>query len=191
MNNNAAYIPVALPGKYYHMLGRPGLGFDMLVHGGEGSGKTTALLTMARELSKTADVLYVAAEEFGRGTLTKKLTELNINADTAPGLHISGSLKGQNIHEYDYVILDSLTHSKINLSLCEYQDLKEQNPGTTIFLVVQSTKDGGFRGSKEWAHEVDCKIGVANGVITVEKNRYYEKELGDIGKVGTQIPVFD
>lgn len=193
MNNDAVYVPLPLTGKYYYMLGRPGIGFDMLVHGTEGSGKTTMLLQFAKYLAQNYDVLYVSAEEYGRPTLSKKLAELEINEATAPRLHLTGNLNKVLLHEYDFVFFDSLTHSNINLSLTQYQQLKAANPGTSLILVVQSTKDGSFRGSREWAHEVDCKLGINQGVCTTEKNRYYDNKLGDgtIGKVGTQIPVFD
>ena len=182
-----------MSGKWLNMLGLPGVGFDMLVHGTEGSGKTTLLLQMAKyfanELGK--EVLYISAEEFGRATLTQKLDDMGINSTSTPRLTIAGDLKNCVLHEFDIVLMDSISHSKIALTLEQYQRMKEQNPSTSFILIVQSIKSGDFRGSREWAHEVDMKLGVDMGKVTVEKNRYYNSKYPEYGKKLSVHSVFD
>ncbi len=182
-----------MSGKWLYMLGLPGVGFDMLVHGTEGSGKTTLLLQMAKyfanELGK--EVLYVSAEEYGRPTLTQKLDDMGINDTTTPRLTIKGNLKKCVLHEYDMVFMDSISHSEIALSLPQYQQMKKDNPATSFILIVQSIKSGDFRGSREWAHEVDMKLGVDMGKVTVEKNRYFNPKYPEYGKKLSVHSVFD
>lgn len=146
---------------------------QLMFWGVPGSGKTVGLLLFADYLAERMNlkVLYIANEELNRSTLTEKLNQFEISskidfARTFKDLEKSN----KTLADYDVIFLDSVQSLRIDLD--KYIALVEANPGKMFVLIVQTTKDGDFKGGKEWEHEVDIAGEFINRQIVLIKNRY-------------------
>lgn len=138
------------------------------IHGLPGHGKTVYVLKIAQDrASRTGDhVLYVAHEEFGRSTLDLKLKEQNIGHKN---LRIRGNLTDTDATWATVIILDSV--NSLDLTSKGVKHLTEKFPNKNWFLILQSTKDGKFRGDQTWEHLVDIAGEVRDRKLILSKNR--------------------
>jgi antirestriction protein ArdC len=146
---------------------------QMMIWGSPGSGKTVYTLKFAQYLAekKNLKVLYVAHEELGRSTFTEKIIEFNIGHANLKFVKSLEALSAANLSldDFDAIFFDSI--NSIGWTLEDYRKFSEANPGIVKVLVVQSTKDGDFRGGKDWEHEVDIAGEVKNRNMILRKNR--------------------
>ena len=162
------YSTIGLKGKWKRFLGDPAKGFTMMIFGKPGQGKSTFALDMARDMAVSGDkALYISSEEHGSYTLQDKLSRVG---GGVPGLSFAAKLGDVSLREYQVLFIDSV---QVNgLSLEEFRAVKAKYPKLGIVLVMQTTKEGGFKGNQEWGHEVDTIIEVSEGVARTTKNRY-------------------
>lgn len=151
------------------LMGKPAKNFTIMFHGEPGSGKTTLLLKFAEYLANNfGNVLYISSEEHGASTLTDKINELlrpkPQNLDFAP------DLETPHLAAYQFIILDSI--NDLGLKLEDFKALKKDNPDAAFILVLQHTKDGNYRGGKDWEHHIEIGVSVENGIATVYRTRY-------------------
>lgn len=161
---------LAFSGKWESLIGKPAPNFDMMIFGQPGSGKTTLLLLFGHYLATNfGDVLYISGEEYNSSPLTDKTKLL---PSFPSNFHVFKNLKNLpvKLSAYQFVILDSITDLGIDLE--QYKAMREENPNTAFILILQTTKDGKFKGGKEWEHEVEIAGEVDNGIISIYKNRY-------------------
>ena len=140
----------------------------LMIWGKPGSGKTVKLLKLAQHLSMDLKkkVLYIAEEEYGRSTLADKLTEHKIgNAN----LSFAPDLDAGIIRSFDAIFLDSV--NSMHLSPADVKNLIRKHPGKLWVLIVQTTKEGDFRGGRDWEHLVDIAGEVVNRKMILRKNR--------------------
>lgn len=157
-----------LASEWSKHLGLPADNFDMMLHGQPGHGKTVWLLKFAKDLAdQFGKVLFVSKEEYGAATLTDKVNQFNIKS---PNLFFSSDINGLNLSDYQFVFLDSINVLKLNIE--DYKQLREQHPNTAFIIILQTTKDGKFKGGKDWEHEVEIAGEVKNRELRVYKNRY-------------------
>ena len=165
---NMTFERLPLTDKWSKLIGFPALNFDMMIFGQPNSGKTTFLLSFAHYLALNhGDVLYVSHEEYESAPLTDKVNDLPSRPDN---LHFAEDVSNVNLNNYQFIILDSITDLRISLEA--YKELRTQYPNTAFILILQVTKDGKFKGGKEWEHEVEIAGNVEDGVINIYKNRY-------------------
>lgn len=151
------------------LMGNPAKNFTIMFHGEPGAGKTTLLLKFAEYLANNfGSVIYISSEEHEASTLTDKVNELlrpkPTNLDFAP------DLRTPDLSKYDFIILDSV--NDLGLKLDDFKKLKKENPHAAFILILQHTKDGDYRGGKDWEHDIQIAAKVENGVVTVYRNRY-------------------
>lgn len=141
---------------------------QLMFWGSPGSGKTVYILRLAKYLAQDLGlkVLYVANEELGRSSFTEKMKQFNIHA---PNLNFTRDLKA-DVAPYDVVVLDSV--NSLRMSLDGYIKFHDEHPGKMFIVVVQSTKDGDFRGGQDWEHEMDFAGELVDRALIVHKNRY-------------------
>lgn len=141
---------------------------QVMIWGTPGSGKTVYLLKFAQYLAEKQNlkVLYVANEEFGRSTFAQKLKEFNIGHNN---LSFAKQPTSDLINRYDVIFADSV--NSIGMKLADYRALVQNHPGKMFVIIVQSTKDGDFRGGKDWEHEVDIAGEIKNRQLILRKNR--------------------
>lgn len=154
---------------YNTLFGKPATNFTMMVHGEPGAGKTTFLLKFAKYLAETfGRVLYITSEEFSASTMTDKINDLIY--PYPENLEFAASLREPILSNYNFIILDSV--NDLGLRIQDFKALKKDNPNSAFILILQHTKDGQYRGGKDWEHEVEIAGSVESGVITVYRNRY-------------------
>ncbi len=163
--------------RWSALIGKPAKNFTMMLHGEPGSGKTTFLLKFTKYLAEEfGKVIYVSSEEFASVTLTKKINELL--KPIPQNLHFTENIKQLDLSDYNFIVLDSV--NDLGLQLVDYKAFRDMYPDTAFILVLQHTKDGQFRGGKDWEHEVEIAGTIDNGVVSIYKNRYGVKGTLDI-----------
>ena len=181
----------------------------VLLSGEPGIGKSTLLLQICQELSKTRRVLYVSGEE-SRGQLKLRAERLNIKGEsiyllteTDPDVIISecDELKP------DVIIMDSVqTMASENLSSApgSITQVREgamtlinyaKSSGAAVFIVGHVNKEGGISGPKILEHMVDAVLYFEGErtnsyrIIRAIKNRFGSTneigvfEMGDRGLI--------
>jgi hypothetical protein len=171
---NRKFDVLSLDEPWNSLIGRPGKNFIMMIHGEPGAGKTTLLLKFVKYLSNNfyKQALFVTSEEFDSVTITEKVNEL-LNPKPK-NLHFAGDLTSANLKDYDLVILDSINDLKLDLQ--DFKELKKKYPETAFILILQHTKDGQFRGGKDWEHDAQIVGKVEAGTINIYKNRFGVRE---------------
>ena len=76
------------------------------------------------------------------------------------------------LNEYDVVVFDSVQSLKITPN--DMETFNEKHPQVIKLYILQVTKEGKFKGEKEFEHIVDTVLHAENGVISSigEKNRF-------------------
>lgn len=155
-----------LPGAWKQWLGRPAPNFDMVVYGGPGSRKTTLLLMLADDLAAMGKkIAFATSEEFGSPTLASKVKYLNVQ-----DVDFAGHYKDFDLQQYDVLFIDSINDMRVTLD--EYKALRKQYPHLAVIFILQSTKQGSFRGGQDWIHEPEIQIKMSNGETMTQKNRW-------------------
>jgi len=167
--------------EYYRSIFGPiAITFDMTIYGDSGAGKTVFLLQFADYLAKNhGKVLYVTSEEYGAATIIDKAKRFGINS---PNLEFTKKLISPevNLKDYKFIFIDSINHAKISLD--KYKEIREEHDDKAFILILQTTKDGGYRGGKDWIHEVEVNgklflDGEGNRRIDFGKDRYGDKRV--------------
>lgn len=157
-------------GRWQQLIGSPAKNFIMMLHGEPGSGKTTFMLKFVKYLCSFGKVLYVSSEEYNSATLTMKVREHFPNLSIPSNLHFSSHPDVVNTGDYDFVILDSV--NDLGLDLQGFKAMRQKSPDTAFIFTLQHTKNGQFRGGKEWEHEAEIAGEVSDGKVQIYKNRY-------------------
>lgn len=173
---NAQYDTLDL-GKYAKYYGPVASNFDAMFHGEPGGGKTFHLLQFANWFADNiGPVIYISSEEFGSRTLADKINETQSHSKN---LHFSRSINNIDLNQYAALFLDSVNDA--GLTLEQYKQLRERYPHLAAVLILQKTKDGKFKGGKDWEHEVEIageftkdynEKGKLERKLSVYKNRY-------------------
>jgi len=179
-------IPMA--GQYDYLFGMPSRDFYMVVHGLPGNGKTSFAVKFAQYFQKQhGRVLYLASEQSGIDLSLQDILkqhkatfEIHTNPRALTEEHLLAAFKN-----YDLIILDSATDMKFYPS--EVKKLQQQS-GKAMMAILQSTKDGSFKGSQEWLHDVDISLRIEDFNAVLEKTRY-KTASKKIPTKGTVIPI--
>ncbi len=157
-------------GKFKELIGNPSINFSAMVYGMPGSGKTTFCILFAKYLAEKFNkkVLFATIEEGINHTFKEKLTRLHAYH---PNIIVSNHLP-KNMNGIDVVFIDSV--NAFNLSAADLNKFKKQYPNKILIEILQCTKDGKFKGSQEYEHDVDVVICVENGIASTigHKNRF-------------------
>lgn len=165
---NYKYFEVDM-GDFQKDFGKANSDANVMLWGAPGSGKTYLLLKLAKHFAdKGIKVLYVANEEYGKSTLDKKLKELNIY-DGYPNLTIVRNLPA-DLSPWGVVYYDSVNTMKLTPEMVKALD--DKYPNKLFILIVQTNKDGSFRGGRDWEHLVDVAGEVSNRRLILHKNRF-------------------
>ncbi|MDO9187409.1 MAG: hypothetical protein Q7W13_15450 [Bacteroidia bacterium] len=189
---NLQFSTIGLKDKWLEFIGDPAPGFTAMVYGRPKMGKSYLCVDFAGYLARNhGKVLYVAKEEKLDATLQKKLKDKDVANEN---LFVTDNLPN-NLSGYQFVFLDSV--NKLGLSPQELTKLKTDNPGVSFIYIFQSTKEGKFRGTNEFQHDVDVVIEVPEKGIAIQNGRFNqggemrifddgisgEDDLSGIGKV--------
>lgn len=163
-----SYQSYPITGRYAKLLGRPAIGFRMMVYGQPGVGKSTETMRLSRYLAQNhGRVLYVSSEEHGSSTQAAKL---QLVGGAVAGWDFDRQVPG-DVGMYAFLVIDSVNRS--GFSLGDFRRLCDKHPDLSLIMVFQTTKEGQFRGEKDWEHDCDIVVrGVAHGLLETTKNRY-------------------
>ena len=154
--------------RYQDFFGRPTKNFSAIVHGLPKSGKSTFCISFAGYLSEhQGKVLYIAAEEGHSGTIQDILRRTPQNTDRVnfADLRTFKEIDRElNSGSYRFVFIDSLSKAKIAPE--QLEALRKKYKDVAFIGVLQSTKAGSFKGSQEYAHDVDIVVNVVDGIAT-------------------------
>lgn len=168
---------IGFKGKWLDFIGDPAKGFTAMVFGRPKMGKSYLCIDFAGYLARNhGKVLYVAKEEKLDATLQKKLNDTNVKH---PNLFVSDYLP-ENLSEYNFVFIDSV--NKMELEPNDLEILKMNNPGVSFIYVFQTTKEGNFRGSNHFQHDVDVVIEVPEKGKAIQNGRFNQ---------GGEMQIFD
>ena len=146
---------IGFSGKWLNLIGDPSPGFTAMVFGRPKMGKSYLCVDFAGYLARNhGTVLYVANEEKLDATLQMKLNDKDVKHEN---LFVSDYLP-EDLTKFQFIILDSV--NKLGLSPQDLENLKRKNPGKSFILIFQTTKDGKFKGTNSYQHDVDVVIEV-------------------------------
>ena len=147
-------------------------GSVVLLSGEPGIGKSTLLLQICSELSKTRKVLYVSGEE-SKGQLKLRAERLKINGDSLYLLTETDTdavLAECDRLKPDVIIIDSIQtmsserFTSVQGSITQVRESAmnliayAKNFGAAVFLVGHVNKEGGISGPKILEHMVDAVL---------------------------------
>ena len=166
-------------GAWKNFIGDPTPGFTSLIYGKPKCGKSTLCAMFAGYLARNhGRVLYVAKEEGRRGILQERLIRVGAMHQN---LELVEAIPYDRLNNYDFVILDSV--HKLGLNEDDLEQLKKDYPNVKGWLyIMQSTKEGVFRGSQRFAHDVDVLIHVSEEGVAVQQGRF---------NAGSKMDIFD
>ena len=157
----------------FKWLGKLGEPFHMAVYGKPGQGKSTFCLQFGRYLAGKFGnkVLFISKEEGISVSLQDKVRRLNLAHELL--IFSKCNPMETDLTGHRFIIIDSVNDA--GLSPEDVQILKEKYPKSSFVSILQSTKDGNFRGSNAHTHNADIVIKVSEGMAETEKNRYGAK----------------
>ncbi|ELR71719.1 Putative ATP-dependent serine protease [Fulvivirga imtechensis AK7] len=166
-------------GAWKNFIGDPTPGFTALIYGKPKCGKSTLCAMFAGYLARNhGRVLYVAKEEGRQGILQERLIRVGAMHQN---LELVESIPYDRLNNYDFVILDSV--HKLGLNEDDLERLKKDYPNVKGWLyIMQSTKEGVFRGSQRFAHDVDVLIHVSEEGVAAQQGRF---------NAGSKMEIFD
>lgn len=172
---NLQFNTIGLKDKWLDFIGDPAPGFTVMVYGRPKMGKSYLCVDFAGYLARNhGKVLYVAKEEKLDATLQKKLKDKEVAHEN---LFVADNLPN-DLSGYQFVILDSV--NKLGLNPQDLAKLKAGNPGVCFIYVFQTTKEGKFRGTNEFQHDVDVVIEVPEQGKAIQFGRFNQGGEMDI-----------
>lgn len=162
-----------IEGEWEPFLGHPERGFLLCLHGVPFSGKSSLCLRLLGYLSQFGSCIYVSAEEGVSESFKRKVqrylppaSEVMISEAKIPA-----GIKS-TVSKFDFAVIDSVQAATLSVDDLENMIGKK----TSIIAVLQSTKDGGYRGGADYIHLADIVWGVSiaenRQQIEVQKNRF-------------------
>ena len=164
-------------GKWKAFIGDPAPGFKAMISGKPKLGKSTLAIEFAGYLARNhGRVLYVAKEEGLDKTLQDKLNRPEVKH---PNLEVADGIPDNSIlARADFIFLDSVT--KLGLTPEALSNLEASLPGKSFIDILQTTKDGVFRGSDAFQHNVDVVIEVPERGKAIQFGRFNQGGEMDI-----------
>lgn len=154
-------------GKWRDFIGDPSGNFTAMVYGKPKFGKSFLCIDFAGYLARNhGKALYVAKEETLDLTLQEKLKDKNV---AHQNLIVASELPA-DLAPYDFIFLDSV--NKMGYSPDDLERLRSLNPSKSFIFIFQTTKDGNFRGSQSFQHDVDIVIEVPEPGIATQMGRF-------------------
>ena len=159
--------------RWKYLIGNPSENFFTMIYGQRGNGKSTLAVQFAKYLQENhGKTLYLSSEQPG---VNAQLQKLGKTFKTSFDWHTKANRFDtekavETISKYRFVIIDSINH--IGWSANQLEHLREKCPNTAFVCLFQSTKDGNYKGSEEFAHNCDVIIECKKLVAYQTKSRF-------------------
>lgn len=169
---SASIGTIGLSGKYKYLMGDPSAGFYAMITGSPGHGKSTFSTEFAQYFEEHhGKVLYLASEQSG---LNKPLQDLlnKVNAtftiNTKPTNKVNEIISDSK--RFDLLVIDSINN--LGLTPDDIDKIREANPKLAVLAIMQSTKDGTFKGDQRFKHDCDIFLKCNRPKVYQTKSRY-------------------
>ena len=138
--------------------------FNAIIYGLPKAGKTHLAIQFAQYLEKKyGGVMYISGEEGVEQPFNEKLKIYGSSFSVAYDVKGSfGIMKAIEKTSPKFVFIDSL--NRLGLDVDDIIKFKKTFPQTVFVYILQSTKEGRFKGSQSIEHEVTSTIQVIEGV---------------------------
>ena len=154
--------------------------FNVIAYGSPGGGKTTMSLKFADFFGrKFGKVKYISSEMGISDGLKSMVKRVNM---TSKKVFFDDSKKPLNelinelkTNRFKMLIIDSANY--IGYSPEDIETIKNEVKGLSTFIILQSTKDGNFRGANDYAHNADVILKVSDLEVFTEKTRFAAKNV--------------
>jgi len=175
--NSREYRQIEIPTyrfahKYSKLFGNPSTDFYMMLHGIPGQGKSHWAAKFADYFNKNhGRVLYYAAEQNG---ISKSFQDIQNKLKTSFDVHLhperlTRETMINHFNSYNLIVIDSVNALKLS-----DKDIKliRDNSSASVLVILQSNKDGDFKGTQSWAHDADIAIKMESREPIIEKSRF-------------------
>lgn len=158
--------------KWQELIGTPEANFCMMVYGKPGQGKSYFTLELSEYLaSNFGTVLFNSSEEGSSLSLQNKIANFNMENIFLGSANDVNSLQFLLTKSpYKFVVIDSVNH--MNITPEDLRKLRGLHPTKGFICILQSTKNGDFKGSNEYEHDADISIKIENRKPECMKTRY-------------------
>ena len=158
--------------KWQELIGTPEANFCMMVYGKPGQGKSYFTLELSEYLaSNFGTVLFNSSEEGSSLSLQNKISNFNMENIFLGSANDVNSLQFLLTKSpYKFVVIDSVNH--MNITPEDLRKLRGLHPTKGFICILQSTKNGDFKGSNEYEHDADISIKIENRKPECMKTRY-------------------
>lgn len=140
----------------------------LAVFGLPSAGKSTWVTRAAEDGTWERPLVIVAEEGLDSAGLASRVERLEVTrsrfADARSLPEVADVVEAE---QPDLVVLDSVT--ALGLDPGDVVALRRSWPETSWVTVIQSTKDGGHRGSQGWIHDADAALRLEPGAYAVTK----------------------
>lgn len=167
---------IQLEGAWGDCLGEIDRTGVVLVWGQSGNGKSSAVMSLAKELTKHGKVLYVSLEEgyalSFQGTLRRySMQDCKSNFQVVAGVDIDSLSKQlKKRRSADFVIIDSFQYTQLNYK--RYLAFKKEHSNKLIIFVSHADGRKPAGRAAEWVkYDADQKIWV-EGYKAISNGRY-------------------
>lgn len=149
--------------------------FNAIIYGLPKAGKTHLAIQFAQYLEKEfGGVMYISGEEGVEQPFNRKLQRYRSSFKVAYDVKGSnGITEAIERTKPKFVFIDSL--NRLGLDVRDIIEFKDKFPAIVFVYILQSTKDGNFRGDQSIQHEVSSTIKVIDG-IAYQKGRTVQEE---------------
>jgi hypothetical protein len=165
---------IRLPRNLEAFLGRLPKKFSMLLWGPPGGGKSTFAFMLANALSSSGIVRYITSEEAIEGKSFRdriKRTRTYKNIYAREINRFSDIVALLKATQNDFVFIDSV--NKLDVKEKDLEKLTQMFPNISFIFIAHALKNKtSYRGSTDWAHDLDINIKVDQGLATSTKNRF-------------------
>jgi len=154
--------------------------FATIIYGSPGGGKTTMALKFADYFGRNHGKVKFISSEMGISDGLKsivkrtKMTSKKVYFD-ATKKPVDDLIKELKENNFKMLIIDSANF--IGYTPEDIEKIKDSVKGLSTFIILQSTKDGNFRGANDYAHNADIVLKVHDLEVYTEKTRFAAKNL--------------
>jgi predicted ATP-dependent serine protease len=145
-----------------------------------GGGKTTMSLKFAEFFGNNfGKVKYLSSEMGISDGLKSMVKRVGMTSDKVffdkSKKPLNMLINELNTKGFKMLIIDSANY--IGYSPEDIESIKNEVKGLSTFIILQSTKDGKFRGANDYAHNADVILKVADLEVFTEKTRFAAKNV--------------
>lgn len=169
--------PIQLDGAWGECLGKIDRSGTVLVWGRSGNGKSSAVMSLAKELTKHGKVLYASLEEGFALSFQNTVRRFSMQ-DCGCSFQVVANETIEDISKRlkkrrsaDFVIIDSFQYAQLNY--CRYLEFKQAHRNKLIIFVshADGRKPAG-RAADRVLYDADLKIWV-EGYKAISNGRYF------------------